>query len=222
MLMRLVCTLALALAAGCFTPAIAAGDSPLSPQETKAWLVRIHDAASHRNFKGTFMVNAGGAVSSSRIAHFCVGASQFESIESLDGQVRRVYRHDGLVQTVWPASRVALVEQRDLLATFPALVQKGSDRIVTHYDVHSRGTERMAGRDADVLLLRPKDDRRFGYRLWADRDTGLLLRVEVIGERGEVLESSAFSDLTIGIKAQPDSVLLPMKKLDGYRSCVRR
>ena len=179
--------------------------------------MRIHDAASHRNFQGTFVVSAGGAVSSSRIAHFCVGASQFERIESLDGQMRRVFRHDDVVHTLWPRSRVALVEQRNLLATFPALLQTGDDRIVSFYDVRAQGTERMAGRDADVLLLRPKDNRRYGYRLWADRDTGLLLRVEVLGEHGEVLESSAFSDLTIGVKAQPDSVLLPMKKLEGYR-----
>ncbi len=224
MLKRLLSTIAVALAAGCCTPAIAASpgafgaaDSPLAPHETRAWLVRIHEAASHRNFQGTFVVSAGGTVSSSRIAHFCVGASQFERIESLDGQMRRVFRRDDVVHTLWPQSRVALVEQRDLLATFPALLQTGGDRIVVFYDVRSQGRERMAGRDADVLLLRPKDEWRYGYRLWADRDTGLLLRVEVLGERGEVLESSAFSDLTIGIKAQPDSVLLPMKKLDGYR-----
>jgi len=224
MLKRSLSTLAVVLAAVCCTTAIAArpgavdgSDSPLAPHETKAWLMRIHDAASHRNFQGTFVVSAGGTVSSSRIAHFCVGASQFERIESLDGQMRRVFRHDDVVHTLWPKSRVALVEQRDLLATFPALLQTGDDRIVTFYDVRAQGTERMAGRDADVLLLRPKDNRRYGYRLWADRDTGLLLRVEVLGERGEVLESSAFSDLSIGVKAQPDSVLLPMKKLDGYR-----
>lgn len=179
--------------------------------------MRIHDAASHRNFQGTFVVSTGGAVSSARIAHFCVGASQFERIESLDGQMRRVFRHDDVVHTLWPKSRVALVEQRKLVSTFPALLQSGDDRIAAFYEVSAQGTQRMAGRDADVLLLRPKDDRRYGYRLWADRETGLLLRVEVLGERGEVLESSAFSDLTIGVKAQPDTILLPMKKLEGYR-----
>jgi sigma-E factor negative regulatory protein RseB len=222
MLKQLLSALALAMATACCTSALAArpagaSDAPLAPQETKAWLMRIHDAASHRNFQGTFVVSAGGAVSSARIAHFCVGASQFERIESLDGQMRRVFRHDDVVHTLWPQSRVALVEQRDLLATFPALLHTGDDRIVSFYEMRAQGTERMAGRDADVLLLRPKDNRRYGYRLWADRDTGLLLRVEVLGERGEVLEASAFSDLSIGVRAHPDAVLVPMKKLDGYR-----
>jgi sigma-E factor negative regulatory protein RseB len=224
MLRRLLPLFAVAMAALSFAPisvanpaSAGATGATVEARDVRAWLMRIHDAAGHRNFQGTFVVSAGGAVSSSRIAHFCVGTSQFERIESLDGQLRNVFRHNDVVHTVWPKSRVALVEQRTLVSAFPALLQAGEDRIVDFYEVRLQGAERIAGREADVLLLRPKDKLRYGYRLWADRETGLLLRVEVLGERDEVLESSAFSDVTIGIKAQPDSVLLPMKKLDGYR-----
>ncbi|MET0333242.1 MAG: MucB/RseB C-terminal domain-containing protein, partial [Rhizobacter sp.] len=37
------------------------------------------------------------------------------------------------------------------------------------------------------------------------------------GEKGEVLESSAFSEVSIGVRAQPESVVQPVKKLDGYK-----
>ena len=39
----------------------------------------------------------------------------------------------------------------------------------------------------------------------------------MIGERGEVLETAAFSEVSIGVRAQPESVVQAMKKLDGYR-----
>ena len=220
---RLFFTLALTLAAFAFPAQAAqqlaadAGDAPLDAREMRAWLMRIHEAASHRNFQGTFVVSSGTIVSSSRIAHFCVGASQFERVESLDGQPRQVFRHNQLVHTLWPRSRVAMVEERNLLTTFPALLQAGADRSADHNEVRAQAAQRLAGRDADLLLLRPRDTLRYGYRLWADHATGLLLRVEVLGEHGEVIESSAFSDVTVGIKAQPESVLQPMKKLDGYR-----
>lgn len=224
MLIRLLSGFAVALASAAFLPigaaragATANPGTPIEAREVRAWLMRIHEAASHRNFQGTFVVSSGGAVSSSRIAHYCVGPNQYERIESLDGQMRHVYRHNDAVHTLWPTDRVALIEQRDLLSTFPGLLQGGNDHIVDFYDVLSQGTERMAGRDADVLMLRPKDGWRYGYRLWADRESGLLLRVEVLGEHGDVLEASAFSELTVGVKAQPASVLGPMKKLDGYR-----
>jgi sigma-E factor negative regulatory protein RseB len=186
-------------------------------REVRAWLMRIHDAAGQRNFQGTFVVSGGGAVSSARIAHYCEGANQFERSETLDGQARHVFRHNEVVTTVWPATRTATIEQRDTLAQFPGLLQGGDDRIAEFYDVRPQGLDRVAGREANVLVVKPRDAYRYGYRLWADRASGLLLRADVIGDRDEVLESSAFSDVSIGVRAQPESVLQPMKRLEGYR-----
>lgn len=197
--------------------ALTSGDPLVEARETRAWLMRIQDAANKRNFAGTVVVSAGGMVASTRIAHYCEGGDQFERIDSLDGQVRNVFRHNDLVHTVWPKRRVAVVEQRDQMSSFPGLLQAGSDRVQEFYDLKPVAEERVAGHEADVLALTPRDKLRFGYRLWADKATGLLLRTEVLGDRGEVLESSAFSEVSIGIRPQLDSVLQPVKKLDGFR-----
>lgn len=222
MLFRPLSVLALAgafcvVASPAWAQASAAAGGDAQAREVRAWLLRIHEAASQRNFQGTFVVSGGGAVSSARIAHFCEGPNQFERSETLDGQARLVYRHNEVVTTLWPANKTAMVEQRDTLAQFPALLQAGDDHIADFYDVRPQGADRVAGRDANVLVVKPRDAYRYGYRLWADQASGLLLRADVIGERNEVLESSAFSDVTIGVKPQPESVLQPMKKLEGYR-----
>src|SRR5207344_2523329 len=91
------------------------------------------------------------------------------------------------------------------------------DRIADFYEVRPQGAERIAGHETNVLVVKPRDSSRYGYRLWAEQASGLLLRADVIGERNEVLETSAFSDVSIGVKPQPESVLAPMKKLDAYR-----
>lgn len=213
-LLGVLCSLGFAASA---LAAPAAPEAPVEPKQVRAWLMRIHEAASQRNFQGTFVVTAGGAVSSARIAHFYDGVNQFERIESLDGQARYVFRHNDQVQTVWPQSRVAMIEQRESMSSFPALLQADADRIAEFYDVRPQGVDRVAGHEASVLTLRPRDAHRFGYRLWADRASGLLLRADVLGERGEMLESSAFSDVAIGVRPQPELVVLPMKKLDGFR-----
>jgi sigma-E factor negative regulatory protein RseB len=197
--------------------ALTSGDPLVEARETRAWLTRIQDAANKRNFAGTVVVSAGGTVASTRMAHYCEGRDQFERIDSLDGQVRNVYRHNDVVHTVWPQRRVAVVEQRDQMSSFPGLLQAGSDHVQEFYELKPVAIERVAGHEANVLLLRPRDKMRFGYRLWAEKTTGLLLRAEVLGEQGEVLESSAFSDVSIGIRSQPDSVLQSIKKLDGFR-----
>ena len=212
----------LALAGACaFAPAALADEAPakatLDRGEVHAWLMRIHAAAEQRNFQGTFVVSSGGSMSSARIAHYCDGRDQFERVESMDGQLRRVLRHNDLVYTLWPQRHVALVEQRDLTSSFPALLQGREDRVADAYEIRPLGSERVAGHEASVLQIVPRDALRFGYKLWAEQTSGLLLRSEVLGEHGEVLESSAFSDVNIGVRPQTQSVLQPMSRLDGYR-----
>ncbi|MDQ2926928.1 MAG: MucB/RseB C-terminal domain-containing protein [Pseudomonadota bacterium] len=199
------------------TAATAAGQASAPASEVRGWLLRIHDAASHRNFQGTFVVSGGGSVASARISHFYEGPNQYERIESLDGRQRKVFRHNDVVHTVWPASHVAMIEQRGLLNSFPALLQAGDDGLGEWYEVQAEGLDRVAGHEANVLAVKARDGYRYGYRLWADHDSGLLLRVDVIGEQGNVLETSAFSEVSIGVRPKPESIMQGMRKLDGYR-----
>ncbi len=186
-------------------------------RDVKQWLSRIHEAAGRRNFQGTFVVSAGGSIASSRIVHFSEGANQFERIESLDGYQRNVFRHNDTVHVFWPHSRLALIETRQATGQFPALLSSGAEHIVQFYDVRPVGEGRVAGHEANLLLLRPRDGFRYGVRLWSEKQSGLLLRAEVFDERDAVLESSAFSEVMIGVKPQPELVLQAMKRLEGYR-----
>lgn len=203
--------------AALLTPSVRAADPLVEARDARHWLARMHEAAAKVNFQGTYVVSsAGGSVASARIAHFCEGRNQFERVEPLDGQRRQIYRHNELVHSLWPHRRVALVETRQSMREFPALLGAGADRITEHYDVQALGEGRVAGHAAHGLLLRPKDGYRYAYRLWAEQQSGLLLRAEVLDERGAVLEAAAFSELMLGVKPRPELVLQAMKRLDGY------
>lgn len=198
--------------------AAAAPPAPIaSGSDARGWLQRIHNAASQRNYQGTLVVTANGGVSSSRLAHYCEGKQYFERIDMLDGQPQRVYRHNGQVLTLWPTAKLARIEQRDAVALFPAVLSGSEEQLFERYEMLSEGGDRIAGHEAAVFLLRPRDGHRFAQRLWAERGSGLLLRADVVAPDGRVLETAAFTELTIGVKAQPESVLGPMRKLDGYR-----
>jgi sigma-E factor negative regulatory protein RseB len=201
----------------------AGGTAPSPPlaaafgADARSWLQRIHNAASQRNYQGTLVVTAAGTMSSSRMAHYCEGNQCFERIDMLDGQPQRVYRHNGQVLTLWPAAKVARFEQRDVVALFPAVLSGSEEQLFDRYEMLVEGADRVAGLEAAVFLLRPRDGHRFAQRLWADQGSGLLLRADVLAPDGRVLETAAFTEVTIGVKSQSDSVLAPMKKLDGYR-----
>ncbi len=180
------------------------------------WLTRVQQAASTRSYHGTMMFSGGGIVSSSRISHLHEGKQRYERIEVLDGQPRQQLRHNDIVLTLWSGLKLAVFEAIDTEAEFPALPAV-SQRLLESYELRLVGFERIAGQEADVVMVKPKDSARFAHRLWAERATGLLLRADVIGPRGEVLESSAFTELSFDGKLQAESVLSAMKRLDGYR-----
>lgn len=203
---------------------LCAGLLPASPAsaadeaaDAARWLARIRAAASERNYQGILVFSTAGVVSSSRIAHYRVGDQAFERIEALDGKQRKVYRHNEVVHTFWPQSKLAVIERHGVQTALPSAMQSVDPRILEQYEARAEPAERVAGREAVVLLLQPRDALRFAQRLWADQETGLMLRADIIDARRTVLESSAFSEVEIGVSAQPESVLQPIRQLDGWK-----
>jgi sigma-E factor negative regulatory protein RseB len=213
-MMRRFIAAAFSLATAFVAPEASAADA----LDVPTWLARVHDAAMLRNYQGTQVLAAGGVMSSSHIAHFCEGAQQYERVDMLDGQQRAVLRHNDMVYTVWPQRQIAIIEQREMMSPFPSLLRpRNGERLGDRYEVSLQGTDRQADHEADVFLLKPRDELRFAQRMWTDRASGLLLRADVLGPHGEVLESSAFSEVAIGGKAQPDAVLVPLKQIETFR-----
>jgi sigma-E factor negative regulatory protein RseB len=48
------------------------------------------------------------------------------------------------------------------------------------------------------VLLQPRDDLRYGHEFWMDDASGLLLKANLVDDRGESLESFAFTQVKIG------------------------
>lgn len=198
--------------------------------QARAWLTRIHSAANSGNYRGTMVFSADGTMSSSRVWHFCAADQTYEKLESLDGRQQQIYRHNDDVHTLWPQAKLAVLEKREAPAAWSTTPQTVDPRALEQYDLRREGQARVAGRQAEVFMLEPRDDLRFAQRLWADQATGLLLRADVLTAAVSVsaaaagtaparvtLESTAFSEVEVGIKPQPEVVLGSMRKLDGYR-----
>lgn len=199
-----------------WSPAVAAGATPPPPEDPAGWIERIRAAAQTRSYAGTLVVSAGDAVSSSRVLRLGTGDQVYERVEALDGRQQRSVRVQGQVHTVWPERKLVTVERRNAFdegVGLPAL----EPRLQAHYDLRLQATERVAGREAAVLLLKPRDGLRFAQRMWADLATGLLLRADVLSSQGRILESSAFSDLEIEPRVPRDAAKGAFKKPEGYR-----
>lgn len=208
----------MALLGGILMPSAVQAVQP-APQNTRSlndWLVRLHEATRQRSFMGTLVVSAGANMSASRIWHVCDGTQQMERVDTLTGTPRSTLRRNSEVITFSPESRTALIEKRDSLGLFPDLLLTPSNQIPLFYGVRESGVDRVAGYQADVVDIYPKDGLRFGYRIWSEQKTGLVIKWQTLGEQQTVLEQAAFSELQLDAPVSMDKLSKQMSDTKGY------
>jgi sigma-E factor negative regulatory protein RseB len=179
-------------------------------QEAYEWLMKIGRAARTLDYSGAFVYQHGTQLEAVHILHKGrgVGAPR-ERLVSLNGTPREVIRNEREVICLLPDMNSAVVEYRKARGKhFPLLMPERLPDLGDLYAIRLDGRGRVAGRETQIVLIMPRDEYRYGYRLWADRDTGLLLKAELIDRRGRLLEQFMFTHLAIG-ESIPDAAFLP-------------
>lgn len=195
----------------------AASDSTAEARSINDWLMRMHESSKKRSYVGTYAVSSGGTMSSAKIWHVCEGNQQVERVDTLTGTPRSVFRHNDRIVTFLPDQKIVRSEKREMPAAFPDLLQSTDNHIADFYKVKPEGVDRIAGLDADVVMLIPRDHLRFGYRVWTEQKKGLVVKLQTLDTSGRVLEQAAFSELQIDAPVKMDKLLQMMGKVDGYR-----
>ncbi|MEJ7687631.1 MAG: MucB/RseB C-terminal domain-containing protein [Variovorax sp.] len=194
----------------------AAGDS--SNLTVVDWLRRMNTASRERSYVGTFVVSsASGNLSSARIWHVREGDLQMERIEVLSGPPRSTFRRNDHVMTFLPEAKVVKSEKRENLELFPNLLGTPDSAIGNHYAARVLRKDRVAGFDADVVQLEPRDRLRFGYRVWSERGSGLVVKLQTLDGEGRVIEQSAFSELQLDAPVKAEALAQMMGSTAGYR-----
>lgn len=158
------------------------------------WLQRMNQAARQLSFSGVFVYQTQGRTETSRIFRLIDGSGEHERLETLDGTPREVVRHNEQVQCFLPADRI-LVLDRAVLARQPGRLVSKPAALGEYYFVRAGGHVRVAGREAQLVTLEPRDDLRYGHQLWIDVATGLLLKSRMLAGPGGVVEQFAFTEM---------------------------
>ncbi len=188
-------TLALAAVLGGLISGSAWGQSQ---SDGLLWLSKVVSAAQTLNYSGTFIYQSGNHSETSRIIHVMDGEASRERLEVLDGSPREVIRTNEEVICYLPQDKVVISDQRGRRRSLPALLPERLSGIAEHYDVQKGGVGRVAGLEAQFVILAPRDDYRYGHQLWAEAQSGLLLKARTVNERGETVEQFAFTQIQIG------------------------
>lgn len=189
---------------------------PSAARTELQWLQEIQSAAHRLSYSGTIVYQQGELVRMTKLVHFFDGRISHERLLALDGQPHEFIRNGDEVQCLLPETRRVVVERRGARDAFPAIATTNPAAILAHYTVRVAEVERVAGVECQVILIDPKDKLRFGYRLWVDRSTGLLLRAQTLNDNGEVIEQMAFADIRVGEKVER-AMLKPSWSTEGWR-----
>ncbi len=163
------------------------------------WLMlqKASQAARELSYKGVFVYQSGNASKSVQLTHMNYGQGEYARMVVLDGAPREVFSQGSDVVIFSPKNEKIMIEKKRGQNMFPALLPSNMDALKASYQAQNNGTERIGGRDAFVVSLTPKDQMRYGYKFWVDKEFGLLLKTMTLGERGDALEQIGFSQLTL-------------------------
>ena len=173
------------------------------------WLMKINHAARALDYEGIFVYQHDKQLETMQIFHKVENHSSSERLMSLNGAPREIVRDANEVRCYWPDKNSVMVEYRKAEGkAFPSILPERLQDLDEYYTLTLGNTERITGRVAQLVIIKPTDQYRYGYRLWADVDSGLLLKADLLDNQDTVLEQFMFTQVNIGAKI-PASALAP-------------
>lgn len=108
-------------------------------------------------------------------------------------------------------------EFRDVSAqSFPNILPQKLDQLSLNYELSLGREGRIADRSAQQILILPLDEFRYGYALWADTESGLLLKATLIDRDHSAVEQYMFTQVRIGVSI-PHSALEPLTPKENLK-----
>jgi len=183
-------------------------------QDAAQWVGRMNGAVETLNYRGVYAHMQGGTAENFLIVHINRDGRVGERIMSLDGAGREIIRDGDEVRCIFPDSEVVVLE--DSGSERPLIVLPDySETIAENYEFSLLHTARVADRRTQVVSIVPRDDLRYGYRLWLDIDTALPLKSQLIDEKGATVEQVLFSSIEIDDSIAEDE-LRPTINTEGF------
>ena len=188
--------------------------SSLWSRDAQDWLARIGPALAQENYQGTLVNVSGSNIDTLGVFHAWDEGRERMRLVALTGPKREVIRDDKMVMCIGTGLLGASGYDGDASGRWNPAGKFADAGKLPNYTAKLGRTGRVAARDCQVVDLQPKDQWRYGYRLWLDHDTGLPLRISLLGEAGRPLEQMAFTELRI---AKPTPADLRPSTTEGLR-----
>ena len=167
------------------------------------WLERMNHSVLTLSYEGCFVYLSGRSLEAMRIRHQIVDGEPRESLRSLNGVPREVIRD---AHTLTIITQVNGREQRisqPSTEKFSPMKPLSTASLRRHYRMVLGEAARIADRYGRVVLLLPRDDLRYGYRLVLDQQSALPLDLTVLDGSGDLVSRIMLTNLTVAETGKP-------------------
>lgn len=184
----------------------------ISPND---WLDRMSVAVTTIEYEGTVIRRQNGEAQALKVVHKIIDGVVNEKVITQEGNGLEIIRIGNEVHCILPDKKSVLIEQWNDRSTLFSTLPSSEVSFGSEYDLSLVREERVAGRPAVLLAIRPHDSFRFGHRIWLDRETAFPLRTELVGNDGELIEQFKFADINLE-SAVSQQALAPSMNLDNF------
>lgn len=189
---------------GSVTPVYSGNVTP----DPQVLIDEMSKASRELNYDGIFVYRLGNQIDTMRIIHKSGGDGVYERLISLTGHAREVIRDKDQVRCFYPENKAVVVEKSRLGELISTHLPNPIQSVSEFYVFEIAGEDRIAGLDAWIVNIRPIDKYRYGYQLWIDKESRLLLKSELKNQLGVTLEQIMFAQLDI-LEDIDDALLQP-------------
>lgn len=197
------------------------GAAHADPGKTPAeWLDRMSTTMSQMSYQGTFVYIQGDDVETMRITHVAGEDGIHERLVAVSGPAREIVRDASGVRWVL-GDDLSVLEDKSFGRTFfPQLPLDQKEQSDFAYRLKFGKDARIAGQAARNIKVLPLDDYRYGYSLWLEKHSGMLLQWELVDSRRQPLAKLMFTDIRLGSavdtgELKPSSDLKKLKRVES-------
>ncbi len=186
------------------------------PGSARDWLMKMAEAVKTLNYEGFFVYAHNDQLEAMHIIHAADESGERERLVSLNGSAREILRDNNLLTCILPDSQSVVVEKSRPRKYVPEALLGDTRQLEEYYHFLVGGRDRMAGRPARIVAVQPRDQYRYGYRLWLDEEAGMLLKADFVDLQGKVIEQIMFVHLELLDRVEPES-LVPAISGEGFK-----
>ena len=160
-------------------------------------LEKASQAARKLSYKGIFLYQNLQDVRSIEITHLNNGTEEFARIVTLDGQPREALSRGNNMVVFNSNKENVMIQKRQNQSLFPAILPADIESVKAIYTLRFSDQERIGGRETQIVYLEPKDEYRYLYKLWLDKEYGLILKMSILDHQQKLIEQASFNQIAL-------------------------